>query len=143
MARGMVVGEPIQSQAQTRAFDEGWDRMEHADDGQRGRFIWDAAVGRLVRAEDYRAPVRALDAPIIADRIYEGATYDDGDRVRDVGSRRKRREFLRETGLVDARDVSPQWREQQVKVREREDGKKLHETMEKAKRVLYAQGKWR
>ena len=134
MARGMVVGEQIVSQANSKAYADGYDRIFGADHKpQRGRWSFGSA----------ERTSRAIDAPVIADRIHEGTVFDDGDRVRDIGSRRKRREFVREKGLEDASDASREWREAQVRDREREDNRKRHEAMEKAKRVLYAQGKWR
>jgi hypothetical protein len=140
----MANGERIVSQANSRAFDEGYDRnFGTGRRVERGRWVYDPEAKALVSADEYRAPVRALDAPIIADRIHEGTHYDDGDLVRDIGSRRKRREFLREKGWEDAADASPQWREQQVKDRERLDDRKRRQAMEQAKRVLYARGQWR
>ena len=143
MARGTVVNEPVVSQAQNKAWDEGFDHTFGKDRGARGRFVWDETAKRLVPADEYRAQARALDAPIIADRIHEGTTFDDGERVRDIGSRRKRREFLREKGWEDATDASPEWRDGQVKAREREDDRSRRAAMERAARDLYRQGKWR
>ena len=144
MARGSVVGEQIISQAGTDDFREGFERVYGADvKPKRGRWVWDPEAGCLVNACDYRPPVRALDAPIIADRIHEGTTLDDGDRVRDLGSRRKRREFLRETGLADAADYSPQYRERAAEVREREADRRVDASAEAAARKLHQERKWR
>ena len=105
MARGMVVGEAIQSQAQTKAFDENWDRMEHHDDGKRGRFVWDPVQQKLVRPYE-REESHALHAPIMVDRFMEGAHTVEGV---DIGSRRKREEYMRRTGTAPADDFSPQY----------------------------------
>jgi hypothetical protein len=99
--RGTAAGEPIVSQAQTQAFDEGYDRTFGEPSKERGRFVWDEAQGRLVRAEDYHAPERALDAPIMMDRFYENTCATDGV---DIGSRRKHRQYMRERGLTTVDD---------------------------------------
>jgi hypothetical protein len=144
MARGMAAGEQIVSQAATDEFRAGHERaFGERKPGQRGRWVWDEQAGRLVRAEDYRPPARALDAPIIADRIHEGTTLDDGERVRDLGSRRKRRAFMRETGLVETADCSRSWLEGQAKARERAAERRIDRSAEEAARKLYAQRKWR
>lgn len=142
MARGMVVGEAIVSQAQSRAFDDGWDQMKHEDDGRRGRFVWDPVQQRLVRPSE-RVEERAVDAPIIADRIHEGTVFHDGDRVRDLGSRAKRREFLRETGLAEASDFSPAYRARAAASRERQVERRVDGAADQAIRKLYQQGKVR
>lgn len=144
MARGMAVGEQIVSQAATEEFRAGHERtFGERQPGQRGRWVWDAAAGNLVRAEDYRPPARALDAPIIADRIHEGTTFDDGTRVRDLGSRAKRRAFLREAGLVESSDCSRSWLESQAKRRERAVDQRIDASAEQAARKLYYQRKLR
>ena len=143
MARGMVNGEAIVSQASTDEFRAGYERVFGDRKPQRGRFVYDPTRGKCVPADEYVPPARALDAPIIADRIHEGTVFDDGERVRDIGNRRKRREFMREKGWEDATDASASWREAQVKAREREDNRKRRAAMEDAKRTLYHAGKWR
>lgn len=144
MARGMVNNEAIQSQAATDEFRENHSRIfGDRPKNVRGRWIWDEGLGKLVRAEDYRPPDQARDAPIIADRIHEGTYFDDGSRVRDLGSRRKRREFMRETGVTERSDFGPNWSERQTAKREREVDHRTHTAVEQAKRKLYAQGKFR
>lgn len=144
MARGMANGEPTVSQASTNEYRSGHDRtFGERKPGQRGRWAWDEEAGRLVRAEDYRAPVRALDAPIIADRIHEGTTFHDGERVRDLGSRTKRRAFLRETGLAEASDYSGEYREKAAQTRERTADRRIDASAEAAVRKLYDQRKWK
>lgn len=113
MARGTANNEPVVSQAQTRAWDDGFDRTFGEDRGERGRFIWDPGAKRLVSASEYRAD-RALDAPIMVDRFYEGAktqTVDENGKSRtvDIGSRRKHREFMKANGLTTADDFKGQW----------------------------------
>lgn len=100
MARGMVVGEQIVSQAQTKAFDENWDRMKHADNGERGRFVWDPERRRLVRPGE-RESERAVDAPIMVGRCHEGQVAPDGT---DISTRAKRAAWMKETGHADYSD---------------------------------------
>lgn len=69
---------------------------------ERGKFVWDEQQQKLVRYDDYRPQARAIDAPIITDRWYEGARTLDGD---DIGSRRKREEYMRSRGYTDGNDV--------------------------------------
>lgn len=128
MARGMVIGEAIVSQAQTRAFDENWDRMEHHDDGRRGRFVWDGAQQKLVRAEDYRPP-EAKDAPIMAGRFYENTQATDGS---DIGSRSKHRAYMRAHGVTTADDYKSQWQRQETQREERRAGRISSKTRREA-----------
>jgi hypothetical protein len=95
MARGMVNNEPIVSQAQTKAFDEGYERTFGDRKPQRGRFIYDPAQGKCVPADDYRAPERAADAPILSGRFYENTAATDGV---DIGSRAKHRAYMKDRG---------------------------------------------
>jgi hypothetical protein len=143
MARGTVIGEPVVSQAGTPEFREGHSRTFGESKPQRGRWVWDEQRGCLVDASEYRAPARALNAPIIADRIHEGTTFHDGERVRDLGSRRKRREFLRETGLADATDYSKGCLEGKYRETERHYDRRIESSAEQAARKLYHQGKMR
>lgn len=143
MARGSVVGEAIVSQASTDEFREGYDRTFGERKPQRGRWVYDPEQGRCVPADEYHAPSRALDAPIIADRIHEGTVFHDGDRVRDLGSRSKRRAFLRETGLAEASDFSPAYRDRAAASRERQVERRVDGAADQAIRKLYQQGKVR
>jgi hypothetical protein len=94
-----------------------------------------------VRAGDYRPPARAINAPIIADRIHEGTVSPiDGS---DIGSRSKRRAHMKAHGVEDATDASPAWREGIKKEQERQDNRSRRAAMERAARQLYQQGKWR
>lgn len=81
----------------------------------------------------------ALHAPIIADRIHEGARFDGVD----IGSRRRRREFLKVSGLADASDFSPAYRERVQKEHEREGSRITRTAMTEAAKKLYREGKWR
>jgi hypothetical protein len=144
MARGMANGEKIVSQAGTDTYRDAYDRIFGKDHQPvRGAWVQDPVTGEMVSADQYVPPVFARDAGVIADRIHEGTTFHDGERVRDLGSRRKRREFLRETGLADATDCSRSWLESQAKSRERAVERKIEQSAEQAARKLYANRKWR
>ena len=143
MARGTVVGEAIVSQANTPEYRENHERIFGDRKPVRGRWVYDAKQGKCIPADDYHPEPVALNAPIIADRIHEGTTIDVGDRVVDIGSRAKRRAFMRETGLADASDCSKQWFESRGKAREREAERRIDASAEQAARKLYQQGKIR
>jgi hypothetical protein len=117
MARGMVVNEAVVSQASTDEFREAHERIWGDKPVQRGRWIWDEAAQKLVRAEDYQPPSRAVDAPIMVDRFYEGTAATDGT---DIGSRRKHRDYMARNGLAPADDFSPGWYAKIQKDKERE-----------------------
>jgi hypothetical protein len=98
--RGSVAGEPIVSQAQTREFDEGYARTFGERKPSRGRWVYDAQ-GNAIPAGEYVAPSEARTAPVMVDRFMEGASSIDGV---DLGSRAKRKEYMRRTGVADSSD---------------------------------------
>jgi hypothetical protein len=113
MARGSVVGEKIVSQASTPEFEATLDRIYGPDRApQRGRWVWDEAQQKLVRAEDYRPQTKALHAPIMMDRFYENTKATDGA---DIGSRRKHRAYMKEHGLAPADDYKGEWARAQAR----------------------------
>jgi hypothetical protein len=103
MARGMVVGEPVVSQAQTKEFDEGYERTFGKPDGSAkgGRWVWDAQAKKLVSAEEYVPPEAKRGAGIMVDRFMEGDRAPDGT---DIGSRQKRKAWMAATGNADFSD---------------------------------------
>jgi hypothetical protein len=143
MARGTVIGEGIVSQASTDEFRDSYARTFGDRPVVRGRWVYDVRRKGLVPADEYVPPSRALDAPIIADRIHEGTKFHDGERVRDLGSRAKRRAFLRETGLAEASDYSASYRGAATQQRERAADHRIDRCADEAARKLYHQGKMR
>jgi hypothetical protein len=141
MARGTVVGERVVSQATTREYEAGHERVFGSGSKvKRGRWIWDPDAQRLIPIEEFVPRYEARNAPIIADRAHEGTISPvDGS---DIGSRRKRREHMKKHDLIDATDISPRYREQEAKFQERQDDRKRREAMVQAARKLYSQGKW-
>ena len=130
MARGMVAGEGIVSQAASEEYRSEHDRIfGDRQPGQRGRWVWDEQAGKLVRAENYQPPAQACDAPIMVDRFYEGTAASDGT---DIGSRRKHRQYMRDRGLAPADDFSPGYYDKLNRERKRELDKSRRETIERA-----------
>jgi len=76
---------------------------------QRGRWIWDRERRALVPASEYRAP-EAADTfgrvAVVTDLYMDGTRATDGT---DIGSRRKRRDYMRQNGLADASDYAGVW----------------------------------
>lgn len=135
MARGMAAGEPIVSQAQTKAFDEGYERTFGKRKVERGRFVWDERQQKLVRADQHVPPERALDAPVLVDRFYEGARATDGT---DIGSRRRHREYMRVHGLAhesDFRECGAKAREERARFARGEQSDKPY--IEAVERSIY------
>lgn len=99
--RGMVAGEPIVSQAQTKEFDEGYDRTFGAGKKPvRGK--WVMTDHGLVDLNAYVPEARALDAPILSGRFYEDAPpATDGT---PLNSRARHERYMRENGVAMASD---------------------------------------
>lgn len=144
MARGTVVGESVVSQASTDEYRENHEKaLGERPQGVRGRWVWDETRKELVRAEDYRPPPAKCGTGIMADRVHEGTFYDDGDRKIPIDSRAKRRAFMRERGVAESSDYSPQYREQAARRQERSVERRIDSCAEEAARKLYHQGKMR
>jgi len=110
MARGMAAGEPIVSQAQNKAFDEGAERMglgTSASAKERGRFVWDPKQNKLVRPWEVEREEEnfAKDAPVLVGRFYEGVPSPLGDGVV-FQSRAQHRAYMREKGLTTIDDYN-------------------------------------
>lgn len=99
--KGMVAGQPIKTGAQTKEWDENHARIFGERKPVRGSWVWDEAAQRMVDASSYRPPTRAEGLQISTDRHYENTATLDGH---DIGSRRKREEYMRVNGLADPRD---------------------------------------
>jgi hypothetical protein len=101
----MVVGERVQSQAQTREFDEGYDRTFGTERSkERGVFVWDDKLGKMVRPweKGVDETPEARHAPINCDRHYENVPSPiDGHVFR---SRRDHQEYMKARGLAIASD---------------------------------------
>lgn len=99
MARGMVVGEKIVSQAMTKEYEKNHARIfgEPDPDFPRGvRFIWDPVAKELVPATGTSERV-AVNAPILSGRFYENTAATDGA---DIGSRKRHRDYMKRNNLA-------------------------------------------
>lgn len=133
MARGTANGEPVVSQAATDDFREGYARTFGDRKPQRGRWVYDESQGKLVPAESYCPPERALDAPVMVDRFYEGVRATDGA---DIGSRKKHREYMRRNGLAPADDFSPGWYDRRrAELKREEDHRREKALVEASHRI--------
>jgi hypothetical protein len=102
--RGMVAGQPIVTQAQSKEFDEGYQRIFGKGGGERGRFIY--RDGQLVRVDaDWTDAERRAET--LTEEIVHGNTKTT-DGV-DISSRKKRRDYMRAVGVADAGDFSNDW----------------------------------
>jgi hypothetical protein len=112
----MVAGQAITTQAQTKEFDEGYERVFGKGGGERGRFVWSESAQAMVRVgEDWTDAERR--AQTVTEELVHGkiATADGVD----ISSRKKRRDYMRAAGVVDSSDYSPEWREKKKKEIER------------------------
>ena len=129
MARGMANDEPINSQAQTKEYDEGYERTFGKDRKPvRGRWVYDEAQQKLVPADQYVAPERAVDAPILSGRFYENQKATDGE---DIGSRRKHKEYMARHGVTAFSDYGPDWEARVRKQRDMDARKAKRERIER------------
>jgi hypothetical protein len=126
VSRGTVNGEKVVSMAATDEFRDGYSRTFGDKAPQRGRWVYDVQLQRLVPADQYVPPSRALDAPILSGRFYEGARATDGA---DIGSRRKHRAYMKEHGLAPADDFSPRYYEGIKREREAATKKERREVL--------------
>ena len=113
--KGMVAGKPITSDAVTKEYEDGHARTfgEPRPFPRGRRFRWDPGLKKLVPAGYVDEP-RAVSAPVMAGRFYENTKAVDGT---DIGSRRKRNEYMRQRNLADTGDFKGVW-EQAAKERE-------------------------
>ena len=98
MARGMVNGEAIVSQASTDEYRDGYERTFGDRKPVRGRFVYDASQGKCVPIEEYQPPPAKCGTTVMVDRWLEGTVAPDGT---DIGSRAKRNAWMK------ANDVAP------------------------------------
>lgn len=113
----MVAGQPIQTQPQSKAWDEGFDRTFGERKAERGRFVYrrdpNSGEMRAVRVdEDWNDAPRSTGD--LGKFQYNNLRATDGT---DISSRTKRRDYMRAKGLADASDFTEHW---QKKAKERE-----------------------
>lgn len=125
--RGMVAGQPIQTQAQTKEFDEGYERVFGADRRPtRGRYVYIDGIAHRID-EDWTDTPRQ---PLRVDISYmDGLAAQDGS---DISSKRKRREYMRAHGVTDASDYSDEFRNKEKAAQKRSDAKARREAVARA-----------
>lgn len=142
--KGMVAGQPIQTGAQTKAFDDGYDRIFGERRPQRGRWIWDEEAKQMVQVDAGWTDAEAR-APVATEGVvYSNLRATDGT---DVSSRAKREQYMKQKGLVATGDFTEHWRkadkaraagESAADARERREiiGRALHEAGPKARQRI-------
>lgn len=130
MARGMANGEGIVSQANSKEFDEGYDRIFGKREPKRGRWVWDDRAQKLIPASEYVPPATALNAPVMVDRFYENTRLTDGTKI---NSRKDMREYFKATGYTHASDYTNEWKKAAEK---REAAKQGHIPSKTRREVL-------
>ena len=98
----------------------------------RRRFRWDLEAKALVEVGEDYAPHDAV-VPVVTDRYMEGVRTVEGV---DIGSRRKRREYMRLAGVADTSDFRGVW-EKAAKDRQQELSSGNRERREAVERALY------
>lgn len=72
----------------------------------RRKYIWDAEAQQLVEVSTDYAPERRTAGAPVTDLYMNGVRATDGT---DIGSRAKRREYMRVHNLADADDFRGEW----------------------------------
>lgn len=124
----MSTGADNKTMPVTAEYENGYERIFGKREPVRGRWIQHPQTGELIHESEYVAPQseRALDAPVMVDRFYEGVTIDTVDEKGkptkvDVGSRKRHRDFLKSRGLTTADDFTETWKKaEQERARMRE-----------------------
>lgn len=92
----------------------------------------DTSIAPALREEH-----EARSAPIMVDRFMEGAVSTEGV---DIGSRQKRRDYMRATGATDSSDYGKDWGDRVKGTKEREMQKLTRETVAQ---VAYTDPRWK
>lgn len=123
----MSTGADSKTMPVTQEYEDGFKRTFGDRKPQRGRWVADPETGKLIPAEQYVPKSVSKRVPVVTDRYYEGTRALDANRT-DIGSRRKRTEYMKRRGLIDQADFTPQYI-----AREREHKQRQHEkNIEKA-----------
>ncbi len=125
--RGMVAGQAITTQAQTKEFDEGFDRIfGTVRNKQRGRFVY--RDGQMVSVDEDWTDATSRAQTATEELTYARLKATDGT---DISSRKKHREYLKANGLCQASDYSKEYQEKAAASRERAEDKARHEMVER------------
>ena len=132
----MVAGQPITTGAQTKEFDEGYERIFGTGaKPARGRFVYTQGGQPLEEplevGEDFQDTL-GLKAPF-TDGYMDGVRALDGT---DIGSRTKRRAWMKAKNLADADDFKGTWekaaKERAAYYQGTHDKKEIRETVGRA-----------
>jgi hypothetical protein len=125
--RGMVAGQPIQTQAQNKEFDAGYDRIFGPNRRPvRGRFV--VRDGKVVNVDEDWTDAERRAATPTEELIYGGAKATDGT---PINSRKRHREYLKHNGLAMAADYSPAYQEREAARRDREEDRKVRSQVDR------------
>lgn len=125
--RGMVAGGPINTQAQTKEFDEGYERIFGKERSrERGRFVY--RDGALVNVDDDWTDAETRAQTATEELIYSGAKATDGT---PVNTRKRHREYLKQNGLCMASDYSPEYQANEAARKDRAETKEYRQAIER------------
>ena len=107
--KGSVAGQPIQTGAQTKQWDEGFDRTFGERKPARGRFVYTEGGKPLAEpvavGHDWAQPDSGPSLKS-EEEVYGHITATDGT---DLSSRTKHREYMRRNNLTIADDFKETW----------------------------------
>jgi nitrous oxide reductase accessory protein NosL len=134
----MAAGRAIQTQAQTKEYDEGFDRIFGKDRKvKRGRTVYTQGGQPLPEpiepgADWTEAEGRAQT--VTEELVYGGIKATDGV---PINSRKKHREYLKQNGLAMAQDYSPEYQQREAASRERRGDKERTEMVSRVAHKLF------
>lgn len=131
--KGMVAGMPINTGAQTKEFDEGYERTFGKDRKPiRGRTVYTSGGQPLPEPVEIDADWTGAEkrAQTPTEELAYGKLGRTTDGV-DVSSRRKHREYLKATGFTVASDFSPEYQAREAASRERAEDRRTREAVER------------
>lgn len=125
--RGMVAGQVIQTQAQTKDFDEGYERIFGRERSrERGRFV--VRDGAVVNVADDWTDAEGRAQTATEELIYSGVKATDGT---PINSRKRHREYLKQNGLCMAADYSPEYQAKEAASKDRQETKEYRQAIER------------
>ncbi len=116
--RGMVAGQPIQTQAPSKEYDEGYEAIFGKDRKPiRGRWRINPETGESEPIGEDWTDAETRAAHTTEEIAYGNLRTSDGV---DISSRKKRREYMAATGVTDSSDFGPGYQERRKKEQARE-----------------------
>lgn len=127
----MSTGKDPKTMAVTKEYEAGFERTFGDRKPQRGRWVADPETGKLIPAHEYVPKHVDKRVPVLTDRHYEGTRALDKDKT-DIGSRRKRNEYMRRKGLIDQNDFTPSYVARMREEKQREHAKNIEKAVVEA-----------